>query len=963
MRNPHLSISEPHHRLIAPVMDKSWQLLPILFRIGVSARPEEENSSKRVLLFDAPPDFVRYQCSIPGSPIHQSENGFVTVSMAAVSAAFREFAVFGGKVSRFGFRFLETDRVWDCNVKTYFRKRKRMELDGFVASMPKRRSSSLSENGENIMIRNMNSLKVILPPSKVELGVLNKEIAISPVLLGSSSNFLRFPTTDLEHKEGKNDVGKELTMSKDIPGSVNTFKFCNGLFKTETVSNTLKPMQVESITEYVHDLNLAPPSSFQDPLPCEEALISDIRFRFQPGYTTTIFQEEYRQCHVSPTVAGKYDIHPCDVSMSQPKEDAETQVKISRKEGCTNFSAKGDLQKLIPSEKTNVTHDVPVNWLELRNVMDNITSDKDQTVKKVETQATFPIVECCSTQKVLAKSSCRLKGLRKNAVPQEPRVVMESLDHNKVVITPKQRDQCKSGQKVILMEKNLKQNRNKNMCDKENMVDATNSIISTLEEKTFPHFESFIIEEEEGSGGYGTVYRARRKNDGKMFAIKYPHANAPKHHVNNELKMLERFGGRNFIIKFEGSFQSGNSDCFVLEHVQHDRPEVLKKDVDVYQLQWYGYCLFRALACLHKQGVIHRDVKPGNFLFSRKLNKGYLIDFNLAMDLQSKYTIGSKSKSSHNVSIDHVPLPHSKSAPSIKDDKLAIGGPLNNHFDLPVGNLFKSQGADGSGITSPKDATSTRTPSTERLREPLSFLGRKELISLVRDAVQSPGTQRERAAAPPDKIDSKIAYLSPMPLQSAGAQLLKSTGVPKQKREGPFVGTKGFRAPEVLLRSLHQGPKVDVWSAGVTLLYLMIGRTPFTGDPEQNIKDIVKLKGSEDLWEVAKLHDRDSSFPVDLFDIKFLPSMELQSWCKTHTKRPEFFKLIPRSLFDLVEKCLTVNPRLRLSADEALRHKFFASCHESLRKQRMLRQGLSLDSANVQSDHLLHRQSQVSLDL
>nr|XP_023906283.1 uncharacterized protein LOC112018010 [Quercus suber] len=450
--------------------------------------------------------------------------------MAAVSALFREFAamaVFGGKVSRFGIRVLESDRVWDSNVKTYFRKRKRAELDGLVASMAKRRSSSISGNGENIMIRNMNSLKAILPSSKVELGVLNKETAVSPVLLGSSSNFRRFPTTDLEHKEG---------------------------------SNTLKPMQVESITEYIPDLNLAPPISFQDPLPCEEALISDIRFRFQPGYTTTIFQEEDRQCNVSPAVAGKYDIHPCDVSMSQPKEDAETQVKISGKEGCTNFSAKGDLQNLIPSEKTNVTHDAPVNCLELRNVMDNITSDKDQTVKKVETQATFPIVERCSTQKVLAKSSSRLKGLRKNAVPPEPQVVMESLDQNKVVITPKQRDQCKSGQKVILMGKNLKQNRNENMRDKENMVDATNSMTSTLEEKTFPHFESFIIEEEEGSG---------------------PHANAHKHHVNNELKMLERFGGRNFIIKFEGSFQSGNSNSFVLEHVQHDRPEILKTSFDL----------------------------------------------------------------------------------------------------------------------------------------------------------------------------------------------------------------------------------------------------------------------------------------------------------------------------------------------------------------------------------------------
>lgn len=31
------------------------------------------------------------------------------------------------------------------------------------------------------------------------------------------------------------------------------------------------------------------------------------------------------------------------------------------------------------------------------------------------------------------------------------------------------------------------------------------------------------------------------------------------------------------------------------------------------------------------QGIVHRDVKPGNFLFSTKANKGYLIDFNLAL--------------------------------------------------------------------------------------------------------------------------------------------------------------------------------------------------------------------------------------------------------------------------------------------------------------------------------------------
>lgn len=84
----------------------------------------------------------------------------------------------------------------------------------------------------------------------------------------------------------------------------------------------------------------------------------------------------------------------------------------------------------------------------------------------------------------------------------------------------------------------------------------------------------------------------------------------------------------------------------------------------------------------------------------------------------------------------------------------------------------------------------------------------------------------------------------------------------------------------------------------------------------------------------------------ELFHIRSFPAMDLQSWVKAHTRRPDFFKLIPRSLFDLVDKCLTVNPRLRITAEEALKHEFFNSCHESLRKQRMLRRGSSLNSAN-----------------
>ncbi|XP_076911693.1 uncharacterized protein LOC143569740 isoform X2 [Bidens hawaiensis] len=208
---------------------------------------------------------------------------------------------------------------------------------------------------------------------------------------------------------------------------------------------------------------------------------------------------------------------------------------------------------------------------------------------------------------------------------------------------------------------------------KENKEKA--SVISVKghsEPKIFPVFESYIVEEEEGSGGYGTVYKTRRKKDGTMFAVKYPHANANRQHVYNELKMLERFGGKNFVIKFEGSFKSENSPCLVLEHVAHDRPEVLKREIDVFQLRWYGYCLFRALASLHKQGVVHRDVKPGNFLFSRKASKGYLIDFNLATDLHQKLGSTGKSKSYNDTSSKLVLPPHPESLSSTRTSKTLL---------------------------------------------------------------------------------------------------------------------------------------------------------------------------------------------------------------------------------------------------------------------------------------------------
>lgn len=110
--------------------------------------------------------------------------------------------------------------------------------------------------------------------------------------------------------------------------------------------------------------------------------------------------------------------------------------------------------------------------------------------------------------------------------------------------------------------------------------------------------------------------------------------------------------------------------------------------------------------------------------------------------------------------------------------------------ELGSWNVSKSQGAGGSGITSARDATSTRTPSVERLREPLPCQGRKELLSLIQEARQSPNHEvssvpspmRKRIAASPQNVDSILVHLTPMPVHftsicGVGAGLIKNRGM------------------------------------------------------------------------------------------------------------------------------------------------------------------------------------------
>lgn len=58
--------------------------------------------------------------------------------------------------------------------------------------------------------------------------------------------------------------------------------------------------------------------------------------------------------------------------------------------------------------------------------------------------------------------------------------------------------------------------------------------------------------------------------------------------------------------------------------------------------------LLVGLNSTHEQGIMHRDVKPGNFLYNCKTKKGYLADYGLAKKSSTYQEVVEPSTSSTN---------------------------------------------------------------------------------------------------------------------------------------------------------------------------------------------------------------------------------------------------------------------------------------------------------------------------
>lgn len=148
---------------------------------------------------------------------------------------------------------------------------------------------------------------------------------------------------------------------------------------------------------------------------------------------------------------------------------------------------------------------------------------------------------------------------------------------------------------------------------------------------------------------------------------------------------------------------------------------------------------------------------------------------------------------------------------------------------------------------------------------------------------------------------------------------------PEQCQQRPKMvanraGTRGFRAPEVLMSAFNQSALIDIWSAGVILLSILSRRYPFFKSPDDltALCEISVIFGTKKLHETARECGRKIKFP------KEIEPLNLKELCYKLNAYIDELE-VDDSVFDLLEKMLEPQPSKRISAEEALRHPFLSA--------------------------------------
>lgn len=131
-----------------------------------------------------------------------------------------------------------------------------------------------------------------------------------------------------------------------------------------------------------------------------------------------------------------------------------------------------------------------------------------------------------------------------------------------------------------------------------------------------------------GKGSFGDVFKAKDLESNKKVALKLQRVGAPENSFIKEAEILKLFHGFHGFPRFI-SHGEHDSRLYITmdlcEESLQSRFEAMGKKMNLLEVSLIGIQTLKRIQTMHKMRLIHRDIKPHNFLIKKKTIK--IIDF------------------------------------------------------------------------------------------------------------------------------------------------------------------------------------------------------------------------------------------------------------------------------------------------------------------------------------------------
>jgi cell division control protein 7 len=120
----------------------------------------------------------------------------------------------------------------------------------------------------------------------------------------------------------------------------------------------------------------------------------------------------------------------------------------------------------------------------------------------------------------------------------------------------------------------------------------------------------------------------RRK--ARYVAIKKIYVTSSPSRILNELELLHDLRQCPSVCPLITAFRNTDQVVAILPYFRHGDFRAYFRDMTIQDIAIYLRSLFTALKSVHEHKILHRDIKPTNFLYDPSSQRGVLVDFGLA---------------------------------------------------------------------------------------------------------------------------------------------------------------------------------------------------------------------------------------------------------------------------------------------------------------------------------------------